>query len=91
MNSIDIKKSIHNLRISSLEFWGTLALLSTDDIEDKINFCFRLMVANEDFSVLDDDPYLGYNDLVVLLICLTRGVTKVKNMVNIPSEVSMFT
>ena len=84
------ERNIHEIRIGSLDFWGGLALLATDGIDEKVNFCFRLMIAIEDYStgIIDENPYLSFNDIIVLMICVTRGVAKLKGFINIPPEVS---
>ena len=65
--------------VSSLDFWGALTMLSSADNNEKINHCFKMMD-------LDEDEHVCYNDLVVLMICVTRGVAKLRGYRIIPPE-----
>lgn len=76
ISSFDISQ---NGNIPSLDFWGALALLSADGNDDKINFCFKLMDLN-------NDDYLSYSDLVVVMSCATRGVAKLRGYTVMPYE-----
>lgn len=66
--------------ISSLDFWGALILLSNTDNDDKISNCFKLMDINE-------DGYLNFNDIMILLQCITRGVAKLRGYDIIPTQI----
>ena len=81
-------RSIHEMKISSLDFWGSLALLATDSVDEKVNYCFRLMVEEEVSNgiVVEENPFLHFNDLVVLVICITRAISKIKGLLIIPTE-----
>jgi Ca2+-binding EF-hand superfamily protein len=68
-----------NGNISSLDFWGALGMLSEDSNDDKINFCFRMMDLN-------NDDHLSYNDLVIAMNCVTRGVAKMRGYAVMPQE-----
>jgi hypothetical protein len=68
-----------NGNIPSLDFWGALAMLSEDSNDDKINFCFKMMDLN-------NDDHLSYNDLVIAMNCVTRGVAKMRGYAVMPQE-----
>jgi Ca2+-binding EF-hand superfamily protein len=68
-----------NGNIPSLDFWGALALLSAASNDEKINFCFKMMDLN-------NDEYLSYSDLVIVMNCATRGVAKFRGYMVMPYE-----
>jgi len=68
-----------NGNVSSLDFWGALVLLSADDNDSKVNQCFQLMDLNR-------DDFLSYNDLVIAMVCVTRGVAKIRGYMLMPFD-----
>lgn len=66
-------------RVSSLDFWCALALAASGANDDKISFCCKIMDTN-------GDDRLSYNEVVVLLLCATRGVACLKGLEFIPEE-----
>ncbi|RYH28600.1 EF-hand domain-containing protein [archaeon] len=74
--------SVHKtvIRIGCVDFWGALALASSGASDEKIGFCFKLMDANR-------DDYLSTNEVVILLICITRGLARLKGFDVIPEEI----
>lgn len=68
-----------NGNIPSLDFWGSLILLSADGNNDKVNHCFKMMDLN-------DDEHLSFNDLVVVMTCATRGVAKLRGYALMPTD-----
>lgn len=76
VSSFDVAQNGH---IPSLDFWGAIAMLSGDSNDDKISFCFKMMDLN-------NDEHLCYNDLVTAMICVTRGVAKLRGYAIMPTE-----
>eukprot|EP01031_Cornospumella_fuschlensis_P034682 gene34682-41998_t len=74
--------SVHNkvIRIGCVDFFGALALAASGASDEKIGFCFKLMDANR-------DDYLSTNEMVILLICITRGLARLKGFDVIPEEI----
>jgi hypothetical protein len=66
-------------RVNSIDFWCALALASVGSSDDKISFCFHLMDGN-------NDNYLSYNELFVLMVCACRGVAKLKGLQPVPAD-----
>ena len=66
------------LKIGSLDFWGALILTAADNVAEKANFCLKLMD-------LDCDGLLSYNDILVLMLCVSRGVGFLKGFIRMPS------
>ena len=64
-------------RISSIDFWGGLILLSSDNNDDKLSNCFKLIDTNH-------DNYIGYYDMTILLSCITRGVALLRGYQQLP-------
>jgi len=60
-------------RIPAIDVIGALALASSDNPGEKISFIFSLMD-------LDKDDHLSKLDLTMLLRCVTRGFSKLKNI-----------
>lgn len=77
LSLLNVNKEV--TRVGSIDFWGALALASSGSSEDKISFCFRLMDSNK-------DDHLSLNELVIVLICITRGLSKLKGLELIPEE-----
>lgn len=67
-------------RVGCLDFWGALALASIGSGEDKLSFCCRLIDTNR-------DEYLSLNEVVILLICVTRGLSRLKGFQIIPEDI----
>lgn len=67
--------------IGSLDLWGTLAILTNDSVNDKLLFCLRLIDPNPITSAAIS---ASYNDLFVLILCITRGIAKLKGFDAIP-------
>jgi len=76
LSLFDVSK---NGNIPSLDFWGALVLLSADDNDNKINHCFKLMDLNH-------DDYLSYSDVVIAMVCMTRGVANIRGYKQMPHE-----
>ena len=53
-------------KVSSLDLFGAMALSSSDDLESKFRFLFRLMDQNR-------DNFLSSSDVETLFICVSRG------------------
>ena len=66
-------------RLSSVDFWSTLLLLSTATVDEKIMSCCKLLDIN-------DSGFISYNNLLILFICSTRGAAKLKGFNLIPLE-----
>ena len=66
-------------RISSIDFWSTLILLSTGSVDEKIISCCKLID-------VADTGFISYSNLLILFICSTRGVAKLKGFTLIPLE-----
>jgi len=64
-------------QISSLDFWGALILLSSNNNDDKITHCFKLIDINH-------DSFIGYYDVTILLSCITRGVALLRGYLPLP-------
>lgn len=77
LNLMSVNKNV--IRVGSVDFWGAVALAASGSSEEKIAFCFRLMDTNR-------DDHLSMNELVILLICITRGLSRLKGFELIPEE-----
>lgn len=71
----------HNMKIGSLDFWGSLILTAADNVAEKVKFCLKLMDLN-------GSGFMSYNDLLVLLLCVSRGITCLKGYPEMPGEVA---
>ena len=60
-----------NGRISSLDFWGALVMFSAGSNAEKVKYCWEMLDLN-------GDGFLSFNDIVVLIICVTRGIAKMR-------------
>ena len=60
-------------RVPSLDVWAALALASNAEVIEKINFLFSL-------SDINRDRCLSAVDLEVLIICCTRGFSRLKGI-----------
>lgn len=63
--------------ISSIDFFGALTLLSSNNNDEKITNCFKLIDTNH-------DSYIGYYDVNILLSCITRGVALLRGYQQLP-------
>eukprot|EP01038_Epipyxis_sp_PR26KG_P010543 gene10543-14165_t len=73
------KNSVNPLQISSLDFFGGLTLLSQDNMEDKVIFLYQM-------GDLDEDDFMSYDDLFILLSSISRGCSLLKGYLQVPSE-----
>jgi len=70
----------HKGRIGALDFWGSLALATTDNPDEKIEYCFFLL----DYT---KQGYLSKHNLQTLFFCVTRGIARLKNISAPPVKV----
>jgi hypothetical protein len=66
-------------KISSLDFWCGLALASSGANDDKLTFCAKILDTNS-------DDLLSYNEVLVLVLCATRGIACLKGLEFVPEE-----
>jgi Ca2+-binding EF-hand superfamily protein len=69
--------SDHINRVSSLDFWCALALSASGSSDEKISFGFKMIDTN-------NDDFISHNELLLLFICATRGVARLKGLEPIP-------
>jgi Ca2+-binding EF-hand superfamily protein len=67
------------IRVGSIDFWCALALAASGNSNDKISFGFKLVDTN-------NDDFVSYNELIVLFICATRGVARLKGLTFVPEN-----
>ena len=67
------------IRVGSIDFWCSLALAASGSSNDKISFGFKLIDTN-------NDDFVSYNELIVLFICATRGVARLKGLTYVPEH-----
>jgi len=60
-------------KVSRLDIFGALALATVDSPNDKIGFCFKL-------ADLDNDDHLTKVEVEMMLICISRGFSRLKNI-----------
>lgn len=70
-------------RVNSLDFWCAIALAASGSSEEKISFCFKLIDGN-------NDNHISYHELIVLLLCATRGIANLKGLTLVPEDVIDF-
>lgn len=64
-----------SLLINSIEFFSTLCLVSKkikNSLEERLLFCLKLIDVN-------NDGYLTYHELFLVILLATRGIKKIKN------------
>lgn len=63
--------------MAAYDLWCALALASTAQTSDKINFLFYLIDLNH-------DNYISSLDLTLILRCATRGFANLKGIIHVP-------
>lgn len=67
------------MMVASMDVWSVATFMSIESMDNKIAFCFKLMDIN-------NDGFLNYDDLFVLIVCVTRGIASFKGYDDVPTE-----